>query len=87
MKATEANFLFFFHADKVHNARAILRDLRKKVLETRSGRALASPKSTRFGTTAALRTAFVKNCRVSCLRSYVKSPNCWRQKAELMRSW
>ena len=69
-------------ADKVHNARAILRDLRKPISAKRSGHVSAYLKRKRYGTTAASPTGSAKGCLANWLMSYVKSLRCWRQANE-----
>ncbi len=67
-------------ADKVHNARSILRDLRKPEIGEKVW-APANRKRRRYGTTAALPNGSANGCLVNCRMSCVKSLRCWKNRA------
>ena len=67
-------------ADKVHNARAILRDLRKQDVGEKIWSRFSQPKE--HGTIAASLKCSANSCRANCQMSYARSLRCWRQKGE-----
>ena len=69
-------------ADKVHNARAILRDLRKPEIGEKIWARFSQPKES-YGTIAVLPTGSVRGCLANYPASCARSSRCWRQKGEL----
>ena len=65
-------------ADKVHNARAILRDLRKPDVGEEIWAALHQPKEETLWYYRSLTDRFAKDCAANCLKSCVKLSKCWR---------
>src|SRR6516165_1117277 len=80
LRTADEDILWVSLADKVHNARTILRDLRKPESAKKSGHASMCQRSKRYGTTTASPTYSAKGCLTNCLTSYAKSLGYWRQK-------
>jgi GTP pyrophosphokinase len=80
LRTADEDILWVSLADKVHNARTILRDLRKPDIGEKVWHASMCLRSKRFGTTAASPTYSAKGCLTNCLTSCAKSLRYWRQK-------
>jgi (p)ppGpp synthase/HD superfamily hydrolase len=80
LRTADEDILWVSLADKVHNARTILRDLRKPDIGEKVWQPSMCQRSKRYGTTAASPTYSAKGCLTNCLTSYAKSLRYWRQK-------
>jgi len=72
-------------ADKVHNARAILRDLRKDDVGERIWSRFSQPRDKTLGTTTALPTNSAKGCPASWPMSRTKLSKCSTSQTKVNR--